>query len=90
MRLVRGRDCDGACCRESPRWPTKDKSDCIFHDELGCKIMRGEAEIPDTNEVLPDLTGQDCFVYSCLQWPHNSTPREGKTGKCCWQWLPKQ
>lgn len=52
--------------------------------------MRGEAEIPDTNEVLPDLTGQDCFVYSCLQWPHNSTPREGKTGKCCWQWLPKQ
>ena len=86
MKLVRTRPCDGACCKHSPRWPNEDGSDCIFHDEQGCQIMRGEAEIPEKCDVLPHMTGSDAFIFSCLQWPHNAEARLGKTGKCCWQW----
>lgn len=86
MRLLRVRDCDGACCRESPRWPDGN-GDCVFHDRNGCRLMRGEAEIPETQNALPHLTGPDCFILTCKLWPHNTPNRIGKTGGCCWQWL---
>lgn len=85
MRLVKVRECDGACCRESPRWPNGN-GDCRFHDKDGCQLMRG-GEIPETQDTLPHLTGIDCFILTCRQWPHNSEARLGKTGECCWQWL---
>ena len=87
MKLVRVRSCDGSCCSQSPRWPNINHSDCIFHDEQGCKIMRGEAEIPETCSVLSTLGGVDTYILTCLQWPHNTLPRKGKTGNCCWQWV---
>ena len=49
MKQVRA--CDGVCCKQNPRWPNEDGTDCIFHDRKdaqGCMIMRGEAEIPAT------------------------------------------
>jgi hypothetical protein len=87
MRLVQTRDCDGACCRESPRWPNADRSDCLFHDH-SCRIRRGEAEIPEESPVRQNMTGVDVFILDCLQWPQkNCRARIGQTVNCCWQWV---
>lgn len=89
MELVQVRECDGKCCEESPRWPNVGSTDCIFHKGNGpvdCKLMLGEAEIPDTCSVLPDLTGQEAFNHSCQNWPE-SMPEGRDTGGCCLQWV---
>lgn len=95
MRLVIVRECDGACCRESPRFPNADHSDCIYHDtsggklNAGCMLMRGAAPIPSEGSVpLRDLTAGQVYQQTCVEWPQkNSVPEAGDTGSCCWQWV---
>jgi len=90
MRLTQTRDCDGRCCKESPRWPNAEGTDCIFHKGtgpfMGCKLMLKEAKIPDKCPAMPDRTGQDAFSYSCQDWPE-SMPEGRSTGNCCLQWV---
>ena len=88
LALKQVRDCDGECCRESPRYPNADRSDCIFHDAGGCQIKRGEAEIPKgMSAALPHLTNKQDFELTCVGWPQNSDPKLGETANCCWQWV---
>lgn len=93
MKLVQVRDCDGACCRESPRFPNEDGSDCIYRDrrckdiKKGCKLMQNPNLIPDGPcPVIPTMTAKEALQETCIDWPHNS-PVGRKTGKCCWQWV---
>jgi hypothetical protein len=87
MKLIQIRSCDGKCCKESPRFPNSAHSDCIFHDEKGCKIMRGEAEaLEEASPVLPSMTAKEAFNQTCVNWPQNSPEGRG-TGGCCWQWV---
>lgn len=87
--LKQVRECDGACCRESPRFPNADHSDCIYHDRTGkenngCRLMRGDDPIPTKGGVLcKDLTTKQLFEETCVKWPHNMPDRD--TGDCCWQ-----
>ena len=92
MKLVQVRECDGACCKEAPRFPNSDGSDCIYHDsgdkdiKSGCQLMRDPNLIPDGPcPVLPRLTAKEALQETCIDWPHNM-PGRG-TGKCCWQWV---
>lgn len=86
-RLRRVRPCDGQCCKESPRFPNVDKTDCVYHDN-GCALMRGEAEVPDGESyILPGRTAREVYEETCMNWPHNLPDRP--TGGCCWQWQPK-
>jgi hypothetical protein len=92
MKLVQVRECDGKCCKESPRFPNADRSDCIYRTEpdqqKGCALQRDPSLIPDGNcPVLPDLTAKQAFEQTCLPWPENSDPVIGETGDCCWQWV---
>lgn len=87
MILDQVRECDGACCKESPRWPNADRSDCIFHDAKGCQITRGEAEIPIGQSRIVDMTTVEFYENTCLNWPQNSDPKLGETANCCWQWI---
>ena len=89
MRLVKVRECDGQCCKEGPRFPNADHTDCIYHDgkdERGCALMRGEASVPDEPSVIfPNRTALEVYKETCRDWPHNR-PGRG-TGGCCWQWV---
>ena len=94
MQLAQVRDCDGACCIESPRFPNKDHSDCIFHvpvigkESSGCMLMTGEAKVPLRGGInYNNLTPQELFQETCVNWPQNSTPRLGETDDCCLQWV---
>ena len=86
--LVQVRECDAQCCRESPRFPNRDHSDCIYHDEQGCALQRDISLIPDIQcPALPEMTAFDAVVLTCMGWPQNSKPVVGETGGCCWQWV---
>lgn len=95
LQLVQVRACDGKCCRESPRFPNVDHSDCIYHDTLngkenaGCMLMRSAAPIPINGGVpLGDLTTEEVYQETCVAWPQkNSIPEPRDTGGCCWQWI---
>jgi hypothetical protein len=85
MKLVQVRECDGKCCEEKPRWPNADGTHCRFWDK-GCKLMRGEADVPAESPTWPGRSGEEVFQETCVGWPHNV--REGRdTGGCCWQWI---
>ncbi len=87
-RLVQVRDCDGACCRESPRFPNHDRSDCLYHGTGGCMLRRDPSLIPDGDcPAYPRYTAADAVVVHCRGWPQNSTPKPGETGGCCFQWV---
>lgn len=89
-QLVQVRSCDGQCCRESPRFPTEDGSDCIYHVDNGCDVMRGVATIPNTQSLIfPEKTAQQVYEDTCLNWPQNTPLSAGYTGTggCCWQWI---
>lgn len=75
---MRTRECDGQCCKESPRFPNAEKTDCIYHDENGCQLQRDLSLIPEGYE--------DRVIQTCKQWPQNS-PVGRSTGGCCWQWV---
>ncbi len=92
MKLVQTRKCDGACCKESPRFPNEDKTDCIYRDTdpasmaEGCRIMRGEpTKLPLICPALERLSGVAAYEQTCLNWPQNTKPGKD-TGACCWQW----
>ena len=88
MRLERVRPCDGECCKESPRWPNADGTNCIYRDADGCTIQAGTALVPiEVSPAQPEKSSQQCFEDTCLNWPANSRPSLGKTGGCCWQWV---
>lgn len=94
MTFVRVRKCDGECCRESPRFPNAEHSDCIYHDRTGkeaggCRLMRGADPIPTEGGVpLGELTTEQVFQETCVKWPQqNSAPEAGSTGGCCLQWI---
>ncbi len=95
LKLVQVRRCDGECCRESPRFPNADHTDCIYHDtaggkeNLGCMLMRGDATIGRVDSVrLANKTAQQVYQDTCIDWPQkNSVPDRGDTGGCCWQWV---
>jgi hypothetical protein len=77
-KLRRVRACDGQCCKESPRFPTADRSSCLYLENGRCLIQAGKAEVPENYE--------DWFINTCLRWPHFW--RAGRdTGGCCWQWV---
>lgn len=92
MQLIQTRICDGACCRESPRWPSEAGTDCIFRqatggrETAGCRIMLGLDEAPETCPRLPALTGRGAFEFSCRDWPANTPPGDD-LGGCCWAWV---
>jgi hypothetical protein len=76
------------CCKESPRFPNKERTDCIYHVNEGCALMRDHNQIPDGDSpVLLEHTAVDSFILTCKQWPQNSIPILGKTGGCCLQWI---
>lgn len=91
LSLVQVRECDGECCKESPRFPNLDHSDCIYHSSgdlvKGCKLMQGIEKVPDGQcPVLKRLTAQEAFDKTCDNWPHNTKPGKD-TGDCCWRWV---
>lgn len=102
--LEQVRDCDGACCKASPRFPDADGTDCIYRDttlgkeNLGCKLMTGEVdEVVFDDASIPRIeygnrTPKEVFYDTCVNWPQN-TPRKhqsvGDTGNCCWQWVDR-
>lgn len=89
MKLVQVRECDGECCRESPRFPNEDHSDCLYHDEGGCMLMRNIGLVPDgLCPVYPRLTAMDALILHCFQWPQiGCDAKLGETANCCWQWV---
>lgn len=95
MRLVQVRSCDGECCRESPRFPNADHSDCIYHDTsrgklaFGCSIMRGDEPCPTSGGVpFGNRITEQVYQATCVDWPQkNSVQQLGDTGGCCLQWV---
>ena len=87
MRLKKVRNCDGSCCKESPRWPNVDGV-CKYQAVNGdCMIMSGDAELDDERSpCMPKKDPQAVFQETCLEWPHNSKP-ERPTNNSCWQWI---
>lgn len=93
--LKQVRRCDGACCKESPRFPNERGNDCIFHksrvgkESSGCMLMTGEMTL--SNERVVAYVGRDAqsvFEETCEAWPQrNSTVEVGDTGGCCWQYV---
>ena len=103
MRLVQVRTCDGKCCEESPRFPTLDHKDCIYHnpgtlgkENAGCQLMLDQFSVkPDESKKMKDrmfegVTAIELFKSTCVAWPQNTPLKDqsiGKTGGCCWQWV---
>ncbi len=92
MKLIQVRSCDGQCCRESPRFPNADHSDCIYHDGVdktkGCALQRDPSLIPaGPCPALPRMSAKQAVQETCVDWPANSPAREGSTSECCWQWV---
>ena len=90
--LVKVRECDGSCCKESPRYPNADSTDCIYRtnsdQSRGCSLMNPDADLDSLppSPCMPDASGKQCVTETCLNYPHNT--REGRSlGNCCWQWV---
>jgi hypothetical protein len=83
MKLVQVRECDGKCCKESPRWPTVDGLSCQYLKDGKCLIKTGEQPIP--TKASPTWPNK-VFQETCVDWPQNS-PEGRDTGGCCWQWV---
>jgi len=95
LELVQVRECDGGCCKASPRFPNAVGDDCIYRTDTaaatsnqGCSLMSDKSPIyGKTSPTDPSKTAVACFNATCLNWPHDSAPKLGKTGdECCWQW----
>lgn len=102
MKLIQIRTCDGVCCVESPRFPNKDHSDCIYHnsgntgpENSGCQLMVDPSKEPDESKKMADpmfenMSSEKMFQSTCVKWPQNTALKDrvlGKTGGCCWQWV---
>ena len=90
MELKQVRECDGACCKEAPRFPNEDNTDCIYRTNSdkskGCSLMLEGADLDSLpiSPAQPNKSGKQCFMDTCANWPH-AYPNRG-TGGCCWQW----
>ena len=91
LELIQVRKCDGQCCRESPRFPNADHSDCIYHDgkdkTKGCALQRDPSLIPKGKCPVIDMTAVQALQETCINWPQNSDRNIGETGGCCFQWI---
>ena len=90
MQLIKVRECDAACCKSSPRWPTPEGTSCEYLDaDNCCKIMTGEVELPcHPSPALPKLTAEETFRMCCMEWPQQHCEQKiGETADCCWQWI---
>lgn len=100
--LKQVRRCDGACCRESPRFPNIDGTDCRYRitgtdgkETSGCGLMVDSKLIPKPNvkcELIgwEDRSAEEVFTETCVNWPQNipvTFHRPDKTGGCCWQFV---
>lgn len=93
LELRQVRRCDGSCCRQAPRFPNADHSDCIYHkasdgkETSGCMLMTGEVEVPTEGGVLyKGLSTEGVYQETCVLWPQKNSELEvGDTGDCCWQ-----
>ena len=97
--LQQVRKCDGACCKESPRFPNAKGTDCIYHkfplgkETEGCQLMSGVKTLTLTQEkemsfAFPDREAKQVFIDTCVDWPQkNCDSKLGETAGCCWQWV---
>lgn len=86
MRLIKIRECDGACCKSAPRFPNEDNTNCIYSNNNMCTLIDDPSLIPDIQcPVKPNLTAAEAVQQTCIDWPHNMHDRA--TGDCCWQWV---
>ena len=93
--LQQVRRCDGACCKESPRFPNERGNDCIFHtsgkgkESSGCMLMTGERTIGNRKAVdFERRNAKRVYEEKCVAWPQkNSVGEVGDTGGCCFQWV---
>lgn len=95
--LKKLRACDGSCCRQSPRFPNAEGTDCIYHkvdkgkEASGCQLMTGAKTISDDGTkslIAPTKDAYQFYIDTCVDWPQkNSTRRISDTGDCCWQWV---
>ncbi len=89
------RRCDGSCCRQSPRFPNADGTDCgmrsttLGKESKGCRLMTGEITLKDDGTksfAFPERDALQVYVDTCVNWPQNTRP--GKDlGDCCWEWV---
>ena len=94
LSLKQVRPCDQVCCKESPReliFDKNGKKTCKYLDGKGgrgCAIQRGDVAMPNgLSAIFPGKSFAEVFKDTCVDWPHNSKPKIGKTGGCCWQWI---
>ena len=90
MKLIQVRECDGQCCRESPRWPTRDGKSCVYLDSnnrCSVKINSVMLAIAGPSPAFPNRSAAETFKETCDDWPQNSNPKIGQTSECCWQWV---
>ncbi len=98
MPFIQTRPCDQQCCKDGPRFPTPDKTDCEYRGVDECLLMAGFVErdgvtFPSVNRqacpkgdcpALPGMKSYAAVVWSCAEWPHNMPGWQ--TGNCCWEW----
>ena len=88
--LQQVRECDGACCKESPRWPTPDGTSCKYLNNNNlCLITLGEQPVPHKRSPsVPAITAKEAFRITCVEWPQQHCEEKlGETAGCCWQWV---
>jgi len=87
VRLVKTRDCDGACCLASPRFPKENgEAGCEYSSNGTCQILDGNVDAPAVSPTQPHLTGAETVELTCNAWPHNTPDGRGTGDECCWQW----
>ncbi len=90
MRLVQVRECDGMCCKESPRFPVQNGNGltCRFYKH-GCELMRGVPVPDEPSAIFPHRSAKEVFNDTCIGWPQNMPLSKSYTGTggCCWQWV---
>jgi hypothetical protein len=88
--LRQSRTCDGACCRQAPRWPIVvdgEKSCQFLRSDGRCAILEGSASIPPGPcPAMPEEDAEKVFHDTCRDWPQNTAP-DDDLGACCWTWF---
>ena len=93
LELVKIKECDGACCKVSPRFPNTDKSDCIYRTNSdgskGCSVMNKGYDLDSLpiSFAFPEQSGKQTVLDTCFNYPHNSRVGRGTGDECCWQWV---
>ena len=83
--LKRVRECDAQCCRDSPQFPSEDRSTCIYLVKTKCGLMEDSLTPTGICPANPKLTANEAYTKHCVEWPDNMPGRD--TGNCCWQWV---